>query len=321
MAKEFISQSSLDESIVVGKSSLSLEIRNRLSKSALSTTNKGEVEISLVNEDKKRIIATSGTPMLDVEGVEIGTLHILRDVTEVKALQEQNQRIDRLSAMGEMAVELAHEIRNPLGSIELFASLLAKEVSGAPARWADNIKIGVRTLNTIVFNMLHFANPISPDFSRVDFHSIVREMLSFAEPLMRQRDVQVVTDLASEDPVLIADPELLKQMMLNLIFNAMKAMPSKGSLSIRTRTIHEIAGTQSSKSIEFQIKDTGIGIPSDNLSRIFDPFFTTNKNGTGLGLSIVHQVVQKHSGSIRVESAVNRGTTFTIVFKCASEKE
>jgi signal transduction histidine kinase len=102
-------------------------------------------------------------------------------------------------------------------------------------------------------------------------------------------------------------------MMLNLILNAMKAMPEKGSLTISTRNLlRKKRGTQA---LELQIKDTGIGIPPENLKRIFDPFFTTNKNGTGLGLSVVHQIVERHSGLIRVASEVSRGATFTIVFE------
>jgi PAS domain S-box-containing protein len=304
-----------------GQPILSAEMRNCLTASASNNGHKEEVEISFTNNDKKRILATSGTPFTDAGGHQIGTLHIIRDITEVKALQEQGKRVERLSAMGEMAVELAHEIRNPLGSIELFTSLLVKELSGDPKRWAENIRIGIRTLNTIVSNMLHFANPISPAFSEVDVHQIIEELLRFSEPIMRQREVHVEVNLAAENPIMQADPELLKQMMLNLIFNAMKAMPSQGALTINTRTIETHNEEGGTPQLELQICDTGIGIPPEHLNRIFDPFFTTNKNGTGLGLSVVHQIVERHSGRIRVSSEVNCGTTFTILFGSKSGKE
>jgi signal transduction histidine kinase len=304
-----------------GRPVLSAEMRNCLTTSASNIGHKKEVEISVVNNDKKRILATSGTHFTDAGGHQIGTLHIIRDITEVKALQEQGKRVERLSAMGEMAVELAHEIRNPLGSVELFTSLLVKELSGDPKRWAENIRIGTRTLNTIVSNMLHFANPISPAFSEVNVHQIIEELLRFSEPIMRQREVHVETNLKAENPIMQADPELLKQMMLNLIFNAMKAMPSQGALTISTRTIESKNGDGRLPEFELQIRDSGIGIPPENLSRIFDPFFTTNKNGTGLGLSVVHQIVERHGGRIRVSSEVNRGTIFTILFGSKSGKE
>jgi signal transduction histidine kinase len=269
-----------------------------------------EVEIPLISGGKQRILATSGTALTDASGTQRGTLHIIRDITEMKALQEQNKRGERLSAMGEMAVELAHEIRNPLGSIELFASLLVKELSGDPRRWAENIGIGIRSLNSIVSNMLHFANPLSPSFAEVDIHEVIREMLKFTDLLMNQRQVEVVKRLDAENPFVWADRELLKQMMLNLILNAMKAMPSRGSLIISTQNSRSTPSRF--RGLELKIEDTGIGMPPETLSRIFDPFFTTNKNGNGLGLSVVHQIVERHSGSIRVSSEVSRGTTFTI---------
>jgi signal transduction histidine kinase len=304
-----------------GRTVLSAEMRKCLTSSVSDSGNNGEVEISVVNNDKKRILATSGTPFADAGGHRIGTLHIIRDITEFKALQEKGKRDERLSAMGEMAVELAHEIRNPLGSVELFTSLLVKELSGDPKRWAENIRIGIRTLNTIVSNMLHFANPISPAFTEVNVNEIIEELLRFTEPIMRQREVRIEKNLGAENPTMLADPELLKQMMLNLIFNAMKAMPSQGALTINTRNIESQNGDCRSSELELQIRDTGIGILPENLSRIFDPFFTTNKNGTGLGLSVVHQIVEKHSGRICVSSEVNRGTVFTILFGSKSGKE
>jgi len=278
-----------------------------------------EVEIPFVAGGKRRVLATSGTPLNDASGAPAGTLHIIRDVTEMKALQEQSKRGERLSAMGEMAVELAHEIRNPLGSIELFASLLEKESQPGSdmRRWAENIRIGSRSLNNIVANMLHFANPFSPSFIEVDVHNVIDEILQFSEPIMRQRDVRIERRLTSPDAVICGDRELLKQAILNLVLNSMQAMPSQGELVIATRDVPNLPGGALCGGLELQVRDTGVGIPPENLDRVFDPFFTTNKNGTGLGLSVVHQIVERHSGFIHVESQVNVGTTFTIVLPSA----
>jgi len=320
MASEVLKQSECLSSGDRSQQYLTSEIRNSLTASGAAEGCKGEVEIPFVNGDRKRIISTSWTSLSDAAGTRIGTLHIIRDITEVKMLQEKNHRIERLSAMGEMAAELAHEIRNPLGSIELFSSLLAKDLSGDPKRWAESIRVGIRSLNTIVSNMLHFANPLSPVFESVNVHEIIEEIVRFSDPVRSQREVQVETRLNAEDPAIMGDAELLKQMMLNLIFNAMKAMPAKGSLAISTRNIWRRADKQRRRCLELKIRDTGIGIPPENLKRIFDPFFTTNRNGTGLGLSVVHQIVEKHSGSIRVSSKVNQGTAFTIVFGSRPER-
>jgi two-component system sensor histidine kinase AtoS len=131
---------------------------------------------------------------------------------------------------------------------------------------------------------------------------------------MKQRGVSVQKNLDATDAGISADRELLKQVILNLILNAMQAMPSKGSLTIGTRCVGQLPGGAPCPGLELSIQDTGLGIPPENLGRIFDPFFTTNKNGTGLGLSVVHQIVDRHSGFIQVNSTVNVGTTFTLVF-------
>ncbi|MBN2319549.1 MAG: PAS domain-containing protein [Acidobacteria bacterium] len=287
-------------------------VRSYLASSVARSGSKREVEIPLKRGKKQKILATSGAPLTDAGGDQVGTLHIIRDITEMKALQEQNKRVERLSAMGEMAVELAHEIRNPLGSVELFASLLEKEVSGDLKRWAENIRIGSRSLNNIVSNMLHFANPLSPAFAEVDIHRIIQDVLAFTHPIMNQRKVRILKQLKADQPVLCADSELIKQMMLNLIMNAMNAMPSEGSLLVQTKNIKQ--EHDSGRGLEVKIQDSGIGIPPENLNRIFDPFFTTNKKGTGLGLSVVHRIVEQHSGTIRVSSEINHGTTFIISF-------
>jgi PAS domain S-box-containing protein len=297
----------------------STALRDYFSASGSRDAHNKEVEIPYVAGGKMRVLATSGTPLTDAAGTPAGTLHIIRDITEMKALQEQGKRGERLSAMGEMAVELAHEIRNPLGSIELFASLLEKEVppESDMGRWAENIRIGSRSLNNIVANMLHFANPFSPSFMEVDVHGVIDEILQFTEPIMRQRDVGMERRLASVDSLICGDRELLKQAILNLVLNSMQAMPSQGKLLIATRDVNSLPGGALCGGLELQVQDTGVGIPPENLGRVFDPFFTTNKNGTGLGLSVVHQIVDKHSGFIHVESKVNVGTTFTIVLPSA----
>jgi len=278
-----------------------------------------EIEIPIVSAGKMRVLATSATPLRSAAGVEIGTLHIIRDVTKLKALEEQNKRGERLSAMGEMAVELAHEIRNPLGSIELFASLLEKELphESDPGRWAENIRIGSRSLNNIVSNMLHFANPLSPTFSDVELHEIIGEIIRFAEPILSQREVCIERNLEAESAVVSGDRELLKQMILNLVLNALQAMPSHGSINIATRRVTSLPGGAACDGLEFRIQDTGLGIPAEHLDRIFDPFFTTNRSGTGLGLSVVHQIVDQHSGFIHVESEPNVGTTFRVILPSA----
>lgn len=295
------------------------DVRRYLAAFAARQNGGEEVEIPFISGGKPRVLATVSTQLKTAAGDEAGTLHIIRDITEMKALEAQSKRSERLAAMGEMAVELAHEIRNPLGSIELFASLLEKELPGQTdlGRWAENIRIGSRSLNNIVSNMLHFANPLAPQFHDVDLHDLVGEILGFVEPILQQREVRVKTRFDADRSIVSGDRELLKQMVLNVVLNSLQAMPSEGSLTVGTRDVHSLPGDAMCAGVELSVQDTGLGIPPEHLGRIFDPFFTTNKNGTGLGLSVVHQIVEQHSGFIHVESEVNVGTSFTVVLPCA----
>lgn len=282
-----------------------------------------EIEIPYEADGATRVLATSGTRLKDRSSRPMGTVHIIRDVTELKALQDHGKRNERLAAMGEMAVELAHEIRNPLGSIELFASLLEKELPDRSdtARWAENIRVGSRSLNNIVSNMLHFARPITPVMREVDLSGLASEVLDFTEPITRQRGVTVEKSLAASRSAVCGDRDLLKQMMLNLILNSLQAMPSKGTIGVSTRNPHPAAGAAGAARVELVIRDSGLGIAADNLKRIFDPFFTTSKRGTGLGLSVVHRIVERHSGAISVESRLGEGTTFTVSLPAAAAGE
>ncbi|HSW39378.1 MAG TPA: histidine kinase dimerization/phospho-acceptor domain-containing protein, partial [Acidobacteriota bacterium] len=215
MASEVLSLPSCGPSLLEKRSlaALGAEFSDCIAASVSPDAVGTEREIPFAAGAGKRILATSGAPLMDKAGKRTGTLHIIRDVTEVKLLQEKNKRGERLSAMGEMAVELAHEIRNPLGSIELFASLLARESSGDSKRWAENISTGIRSLNGIVSNMLHFANPITPVFSETDVHEVVLEIQKFCALLMSQRQICLKTELKAGQPLITADRELIRQML------------------------------------------------------------------------------------------------------------
>jgi len=226
---------------------------------------------------------------------------------ELAAANEELQRAQRLQAMGEMAIQLAHEIRNPLGSIELFAALLSKELRDKVDQkgWAEQIVTGVKFLNTIVTNMLTFTKVSRPQFTLFDLEQMIAETLVFLEPVCVQRNIHL-TQCRSEQSLLIeGDREMLRQMLINLLMNGLQAMPEQGTLAVA-------ATSDEPGLVQIEVQDTGVGIPEENLSRIFDPFFTTNEKGTGLGLSLVHQIVQKHHGTVAVESQFGHGTRFKI---------
>jgi len=255
-----------------------------------------------------QFLSVSASPVADAQGRNTGLTIVLKDITRLKELEIQTQRARQLQAMGEMAVQLAHEIRNPLGSIELFASLLGKELRNQPdfKGWADQIVTGVKFLNSIVTNMLTFTRISKPQTSVLELRALILETLAFVEPVLQQRKIRLERPTTGGDALLcMGDSGMLRQMFLNLFMNALQAMPESGRLAVRVQPEH--SGT-----VQVEVEDNGIGIPAENLSRVFDPFFTTHEKGTGLGLALVHQIVEKHHGRIEAHSEFGKGTRFTI---------
>jgi signal transduction histidine kinase len=242
-----------------------------------------------------------------------GILVFLRDITQAKKMEELATRSGRLAAMGEMAAKIAHEIRNPLGSIELFATMLRDDLQDFDdlKSLAEHICSGVRSINTIISNLLVFVRSDQQlDLQIIDIHDPIKDSLFFAEYLFDpQNGIEVITDFADYPLTINGDLELLKQVFLNLILNAIQAMPAGGKLNISTRKISVNQGTHLA---EIRFSDTGCGIPQKNLARVFDPFFTTKKKGTGLGLTIVHNIAEMHAGSIDVTSAEADDTQFIV---------
>lgn len=255
-----------------------------------------------------QFLSVSASPVSDAQGRNTGLTIVLKDITRLKELEVQTQRAKQLQAMGEMAVQLAHEIRNPLGSIDLFASLLGNELRGQPdfKGWADQIVTGVKFLNNIVTNMLTFTRTSKPQTKRIDLQVLILETLAFVEPVLQQRKIRLERPTAREDAQqCMGDSGMLQQMFLNLFMNALQAMPESGRLAVRIQP-------DDSEVLKVEIEDSGIGIPPEDIGRIFDPFFTTHEKGTGLGLALVHQIVEKHQGRIAAESEIGKGTRFTI---------
>ena len=231
----------------------------------------------------------------------------------MKKVQEQANRAGRLAAMGEMAVRIAHEIRNPLGSIELFASSLQKELeNNAELKpLCEHICSGVKRINNIVSNLLLFIRPEqTPEMQVLDIHESLKDSLFFAEHLIHTNaGIEVVTHFADRPLRIYGDPQLLSQVSLNLILNALQAMPDGGRLTITTDACDDVHGNEIT---EIRFADTGCGIPPENLKKIFSPYYSTKEQGFGLGLSLTHNIIHKHRGKIAVSSEKGKGTMFTI---------
>ncbi len=214
---------------------------------------------------------------------------------ELEREREERIRLERLAAMGEMAMELAHEIRNPLGSIELYASMLEGE-------YAEQIVRSVRLLNHSVTNVLQFGKPIVPAPERISVYRLLEGIRAFLQPVAGQKRIRITMDCEADCHV-SADHELLHRMLLNLVLNALRETPTEGTVSLKGR----VAGS----GVFIEVEDTGPGIQEERLARIFDPMFSTSRDGCGLGLSIVKRIVESHNGTITVDAS-KQGTRFVI---------
>ena len=256
-----------------------------------------------------RTIDIFASPVKAKNGDITGTVFVLRDITRIEKLEEIAKRKEKLSAMGGMAANIAHEIRNPLGSIELFASLLRKGLKDEKdRRMLSHIITSVKNMDNRISNVLLFAGNRNPRIARVNLHDVLKEIIFFSEQIIEEKDVALSLQYADVEPFIEGDIEMLKQVFLNIILNALQAMPDGGHLDIST--------VFSDHTLDIRFSDTGAGIEPENVKRIFDPFFSTRAGGSGLGLAIVHNIVDMHKGLIDVENRRGGGTVFSIVFPC-----
>jgi len=226
----------------------------------------------------------------------------------LRKTQEELIIKEKLSMAGGLAAGVAHELRNSLNIIGISVQYLHDKFNHGDERreFTKAIMNKVEKLNSVTTDLIHFARPQNPQFKKANIHKILDRALSLVKFKCIVQKVRVVRNYAANLPSIEIDNELMEQVALNLIDNALWAMPERGKLIIGTRMCDE------NNLIEVNFTDTGCGISRKDLSRIFDPFFTQRDNGTGLGLSIVHRIVETHKGSIDVESEPNIGTTFRI---------
>jgi two-component system NtrC family sensor kinase len=229
---------------------------------------------------------------------------------ELRAQGEALLRSERLAAIGRIAAQITHEIRNPLSSISLNAEELGERAPQA-RDLCEAIVREVDRLTAITEEYLRFARLPKPQLQRADLNETVRDLLDFVRPEMDAANVEVELSLSQALPRVHADVAQLRQLLLNLVRNAREAMPGGGTLRVSTR------GGEGSVSIE--LRDSGHGIPRERLQRIFDPFFTTKERGTGLGLAMAQEIAQEHGGSLACESTPGQGTTFTLRLPAAHE--
>jgi hypothetical protein len=265
---------------------------------------------------RESIVNLAIAPLVAKDLQQIGRLVIFDDITDRADLERRLVQADKLSSIGLLAAGVAHEVNTPLAVISTYAQMLAKQVSGDDQKSKLLEKIAKQTFRAseIVNSLLNFSRTSPTDFVDLDLNRVIRETATLVEHQFEKTGVATVITLAEQLPSVRGNSGKLQQVFLNLFINARDAMPSGGTLSIRTWTEAGFA--------HVEIADTGQGIPSEHLSRIYDPFFTTKapKKGTGLGLAITYGIVQEHGGVIEVDSTVDSGTRFRLEFPSASTR-
>lgn len=275
---------------VLGKKELPIKIENEL--------------IYPQNSKKPFYAIISRSQVLDSDGNSIGSVFICKDITRIKELEAENERNRRLTAMGSLLMKIAHEIRNPLGSIELFANMIAEDLSEkVQGEYARRISSAVSMLRNTLENMLSFTRGINPKKEVVCINALIREIVKEFDELFQRVGINMEFQAEAEYSVLL-DSSLIRQALINLIVNAYQAMPEGGLLSIKI--------SKEQRFLKISIKDTGPGIEKEFIDRIFEPFFSTKDRGSGLGLSITSSIISAHNGKIDVTSEINKGTEFAL---------
>jgi PAS domain S-box-containing protein len=288
-----------------------------------------DFEAVIVRPDSERIPVVMSSSCLETSDGEVtGSMVVLYNLTQVKRLEQNVQRAHRLSSIGTLAAGMAHEIKNPLVSIKTFSQLLPDRYDDPDFRttFTDIVPHEVERIDSIVTRLLHFARPRPASFAPHNLRGIIEEVLVLVENQIRKGNITVESDFPGPNVGVYGDEQLLHQVFLNLVLNAidaMKDMRSGATLAIRVeygRMVLRRNGHDplpDADCVRVSLSDTGVGISTESLDRIFTPFYTTKDEGTGLGLAVVHGIVTEHGGSIYVESEPGEGTTFVITLPSA----
>jgi two-component system NtrC family sensor kinase len=258
-------------------------------------------------------------PVVDPSGKVTHVVEVWRDITVRSQLESQLSHNERLASLGMLAAGVAHEINNPLTGVLTFAHLLLRDAPEGSTEKEDLQTIVDSTVRCkdIVQGLLNFSRQNEPHKALANLNDVLRKALNLTKNQARIRQTSVVEEMDDGLPQLVIDPNQIQEVAVNVIVNALDAMPEGGRLAVRTRRVRE----DRSDWAEFEISDTGCGIPEENLEHIFDPFFTTKRSGegTGLGLAVSYGIVMEHGGQMNASSTVGQGTTMTVRLPIASK--
>lgn len=268
------------------------------------------------NEEISRVARAFNQMAVDLEKARD---RIIEEAETKLTLERSLLQSEKLAIVGKLASELAHEIRTPLTSIKIFIQSLEKEIEMDNLREQDFriIKKEIDRINENITRLLNFAKPEDPQWQSVNVHELLKDTLNLLMTKIKNNKIHLDFSLSDPLPALEGDPKQLGQVFLNLLLNAIEAMPQGGRLTIQSNTEKDPDGH--AKLFQITVRDTGQGIFEDDMPHLFDPFFTTKEGGTGLGLSIVSSLVQKHHGTVEVESERGRGSSFILTLPIRKE--
>jgi PAS domain S-box-containing protein len=328
------------EDEIIGKNWFDLCVPERFKgerKEAFQKVMAGEEEeaedyenIILTKSGDERIIAWHNTSLTDETNHIIGTLSSGEDITLRKQTEEELLRTEKLASLGQLAASVVHEVNNPLAGIMIYVKLLQKKFRSekiqAESTEGQLLKMEKELDRTtrIIRNLLDFARQSESSMSHIEINKVIEAALLLVKNQINLENITLEKNLAMDLPYALGDFDKIQQVLINIILNAIQAMPNGGNLTITTYAVQDIQIGESQKNtVRIDIKDTGIGISKENLDKLFTPFFTTKEKGkgVGLGLSVVHGIIGKHKGKIDVESEIDRGTIFSIYLEAVSAEE
>lgn len=286
--------------------------------------------IILTKSGEERIIAWHNTTVVDEKGHFVGTLSSGEDITERKQTEEELIQSEKMVSLGQLAASVVHEINNPLAGIMVYVKLLQKKFKEnniqveSTEKQLQKIEKELDRTTRIIRNLLTFARQSEPSMKPVEVNKIIDAALFLVGNQINLERIHLEKGLETDLPPVLADFDKIQQVLINIILNAIQAMPDGGILTITTSVTKNVKlGGSQKDAVRIDIQDTGIGIPKENLSKLFTPFFTTKEKGkgVGLGLSVVHGIIGKHKGKIDVESEINVGTTFSIYLEAMDGKK
>jgi signal transduction histidine kinase len=267
-----------------------------------------------------RMYESTCSSIKDSEGKTLGVVLVSRDITERREMEKKLMHQEKMTVIGKLAAGVAHELNNPLGVISMFTQMALKKVnSGNPLQeYLDIIKRNTDTCKKVIQNLLSYARMVPVHPRNINLNECLMDVLFMCRPLLDKHGIKLETELSKELVDFKGDPDLLRQVFMNIVVNAIQAQEQGGRLRVVSDTLND-DGLMEAVRVVFE--DNGPGIAPEHMSRLFEPFFTTKPEGvgTGLGLSTCKNIVEGHGGFMRVESEVGKGSRFAVVLPTRGE--